>query len=96
MGVVRKEFDLRLGESLPSMGSNPGPQRLASVAGGVVSRERLGRITWYEVRVARRASMKITLIGTGTRVLRDHAAAAAGVELPGRLEVHKLDGTRIL
>ena len=40
--------------------------------------------------------MNITLIGTGTRVARDHAAAAAAVELPERLEAHKLDGTQIL
>ena len=32
MGVARKELDLRLGVSLPYMGSNPDPQRLASVA----------------------------------------------------------------
>ena len=32
MGVARKVFDLRLGVSLPSMGSAPDPQRLASVA----------------------------------------------------------------
>jgi probable F420-dependent oxidoreductase len=32
VGVARKEFDRRLGVSLPSMGSNPDPQRLASVA----------------------------------------------------------------
>jgi probable F420-dependent oxidoreductase len=32
VGVVRKEFGLRLGVSLPSMGSHPDPQRLASVA----------------------------------------------------------------
>jgi hypothetical protein len=40
--------------------------------------------------------MNITLIGTGTRGPRDHAAAAAAVELPERLETHKLDGTQIL
>ena len=40
--------------------------------------------------------MNITLIGTATRVPRDHAAAAAAVELPERLEAHKLDGTQIL
>ena len=40
--------------------------------------------------------MNVTLIGTGARVPRDRAAAAAGVELPGRLEAHRLDGTRIL
>jgi hypothetical protein len=40
--------------------------------------------------------MNITLIGTEARIPRDHAAAAAGVELPERLEAHKLDGTRIL
>ena len=39
--------------------------------------------------------MKITLIGTGTRVPRNHAAAVAAVELPERLEPHTLDGTRI-
>jgi hypothetical protein len=39
--------------------------------------------------------MNITLIGAGTRVARDHAAAAAAVELPERLEAHKLDGTQI-
>jgi uncharacterized protein YgbK (DUF1537 family) len=33
--------------------------------------------------------MKITLIGTGTRVLRDDAAAAAGVDFLERLEAHK-------
>jgi hypothetical protein len=40
--------------------------------------------------------MNITLIGTATRVPRDHATAAAAVELPERLEAHKLDGTQIL
>jgi hypothetical protein len=40
--------------------------------------------------------MNITLIGTGTRVARDHAAAAAAVELPERLEAHKLDATQTL
>jgi hypothetical protein len=40
--------------------------------------------------------MNITLIGTATRVPRDHAAAAAAVELPEPLEAHKLDGTQIL
>ena len=40
--------------------------------------------------------MKVTLIGTKIRVLRDHAAAAAAVELSERLEAHKLDDTEIL
>jgi hypothetical protein len=40
--------------------------------------------------------MNITLIGTATRVPRDHAAAAAAVELPDALEAHKLAGTQVL
>jgi hypothetical protein len=40
--------------------------------------------------------MNVTLIGTGTRVVWDHAGAAAAVELPERLEAHKLDVTQIL
>jgi hypothetical protein len=40
--------------------------------------------------------MNGTIIGTGTRVPRDHAAAAAGFELLERLEAHTLDGTQIL
>ena len=40
--------------------------------------------------------MNITLIGTETRVPRDHAAAAAAVDFLKRLEAHKLDGTQIL
>ena len=39
--------------------------------------------------------MNITLIGTGTRVLHDDAAAAAAVDFLERMEAHKSDGTRI-
>jgi hypothetical protein len=40
--------------------------------------------------------MNITLIGTGTRVLHDDAAAAAAVDFLERMEAHKSDGTQIL
>jgi hypothetical protein len=40
--------------------------------------------------------MNIPVIGKGTRVPRDHAATADGVELAECLEAHKLDGTQVL